>query len=299
MKPICVTMAPALLLCAALAPASADAQGLPSSGLERRCWLSYSAERTAIDIREPTAVRFVNLRNGYATRSPFMVEFGVRGMGVIPAGHKTEHAGHHHLLIDTPLPRDHQQQIPFSDKYKHFGKGQTGTVLDLPPGKHTLRLLFADHEHRPYFVYSPEITVHVLGTRTAAAPAIDPAQFESSCAAWYQDQVSAPRSAAKEVYAKNLRDGEAVTSPFVLSLGATGVGIAPAGRQLPDTGHFAVTVLRPGGTAQRLVLADGRTETTLDLPKGDYELELALLDADNKVTLKSAPLKLSVTRQER
>jgi len=299
MKSNCVKSVALLAMLGMLAMGRAQAQGLPGNALERRCWLGYTAERSAIDMREPTAVRFVNLRNGYALRSPFMIEFGVRGMGVVPAGNPTERAGHHHLLIDTPLPRNHQEKIPFSDKHKHFGKGQTGTVLDLPPGAHTLRLLFADHDHRPYFVYSPEITVHVLGTRTAAPIAIDPAQFENTCSAWYQDQVSAPRGGAKEVYAKNLRDGEAVSSPFVLSLGAIGMGIAPAGRKLPDTGHFAVTVLRAGGTAQRLVLADGRTETTLDLARGDYELEIALLDADNKVALKSAPLRLSVTRQDR
>ena len=70
-----------------------------------------TAERTRVDVlREPIAVHFSNLKSGRPVRSPFWVEFGVRGMGVIPAGNPREQSGHHHILIDTrcrattPLP---------------------------------------------------------------------------------------------------------------------------------------------------------------------------------------------------
>ena len=278
---------------------AAQAEPLPTDPLARRCWLAHTAERTAPDLREPIAVRFSNLRNGYALRSPFWVEFGVRGMGVIPAGNKNERAGHHHILIDTPLPRDHQAQIPFSNTHKHFGKGQTGTELDLPEGKHTLRLLFADHEHRPYFVYSPEITIQVSGRRTGTPLALNAAQFEDSCAAWYQDQVSAPRPPGPAVYLKNLRDEEPVISPFIVSMGAVGLGVAPAGTLLKDSGYFQLLVARGGAPLQRLALTDGRTEALLDLPRGEYELELAMLDGSGTPLLKAPPLKVSVTRQDR
>jgi hypothetical protein len=282
-------------------PPSAQAQPLPADALERRCWLSTTAERSTPDLREPTSVRFVNLRNGYRLRSPFWVEFGIRGMGVIPAGNRSDAAGHHHILVDTPLPKHHQAAIPFSDKHKHFGKGQTGTLLDLPPGKHTLRLLFADHEHKPYFVFSPEISIEVTGPRSAARLPIDPAQFEASCAAWYQDQQGAPRGTpgTREVYVKNLREGETVVSPFLLSLGALGFGVAPAGTQIAETGHFALQISQGGQRLRQQVLADGRTELVLDLPRGDYELGLSLLDGQGQTLIKGAPLRFSVSRQER
>lgn len=117
-------------------------------------------------LREPVSVSFTNLKNGFAVRSPFWVEFGIRGMGVVPAGTAHAKAGHHHLLVDKQLQINYRDKIPFDDSHRHFGKGQTGTALDLAPGKHTLRLLFADHEHRPLFVYSREITVTVLGRAT-------------------------------------------------------------------------------------------------------------------------------------
>lgn len=290
---------PVLLALAGLAAPSL-AEPLPTGALERRCWLAHTQQRTSVDLRDPTTVSFVNLAHNYAVRSPFWVEFGVRGMGVVPAGNKNEKAGHHHLLIDTPLPMNHQAQIPFSDTHKHFGKGQTGTQLDLPDGKHTLRLLFADHEHRPYFVYSREITVHVLGRRSGAAPRIEPGNFEESCALWYQDTISAPRAGGKEVYVKNLRDEEPVTSPFVLSLGAVGFGIAPATQKVKDTGHFAITISSKGGAqVQRQVLSDGRTEALVDLPRGDYEIDLRLLDGEGTQLLRASPLRFTVQRQDR
>lgn len=285
----------ATLLCAAAARHAVGAP-LPDEPLQRRCWLEHTGARTTIDLREPTAVRFSNLKSGYTVRSPFWVEFGIRGMGVIPAGNPNQKAGHHHLLVDTPLPANHTEKIPFSDTHRHFGKGQTGTALDLKPGRHTLRLLFADHDHRPYFVYSPEITIEVIGKRDDGEPVIDANRFEATCARWYQDAVSTPRSAAKEVYVKNLRDGEPVKSPFAISLGVAGYGVAPAGSTVKDTGRFVIAVTRAKAPVQRIDLADGRTETVLDLPRGDYELELSFVGAGDAALMKAAPLRVSVVR---
>lgn len=105
---------------------------------------------------------FINIKDNDAVRSPFRVIFGLNGMGVAPAGVKKEGTGHHHLLIDTAMPLDLTLPIPFSNKYHHFGAGQTETVLDLPPGKHSLQLLFADQDHRPLHKtkHGTEIVIH-------------------------------------------------------------------------------------------------------------------------------------------
>jgi hypothetical protein len=286
----------AFVLLATLA-AGAAAQALPDDPLQRRCWLEHTNERVVPDLREPTAVRFTNLQNGDTLRSPFWVEFGIRGMGVIPAGNPNPRAGHHHLLIDTPLPLDYQNKIPFSNTHRHFGKAQTGTLLDLPAGKHTLRLLFADHEHRPYFVYSPEITISVAGKRGDAPLEIDRDRFDATCAAWYQDQMSAPRAATPAVYVKNFRSGEPLGSPVAVSLGVTGFGVAPAGSAAKDNGHFVLNVTKNKLPVSRLVLADGRTETLLDLPRGDYEIEVAFLAPDGKLLLKAPAMQVPIVKQ--
>lgn len=117
---------------------------------------------------------FINIKNGDVVASPFRVIFGVTGFGIAPAGVNKEDTGHHHLLVDSTLPADLSKPIPFSEKYAHFGKGQTETVLDLPPGKHTLQLLFADHEHKPMFKtkWGNMVVVH---SRKIEITVIDPA----------------------------------------------------------------------------------------------------------------------------
>lgn len=276
---------------------AAHAVALPDDPLQRRCWSERTGQRTALDLRTPTAVRFANLRHGDVVRAPFWVEFGVRGMGVIPAGNAHPKAGHHHLLVDTPLPLNHQEKIPFSDTHRHFGKGQTGTALDLSPGKHTLRLLFADHEHRPYFVYSPEITITVEGKRSDPPLLIDPKDYAATCEAWYRNEISAPRTAAKEVYVKNLRAGEVVDSPFLISLGVLGFGVAPANVQVKDSGHFALQVRQGGAVVKSLDLADGRTESILELPRGNHEIELRFVGADGALLMPAVTLPITVARQ--
>jgi hypothetical protein len=60
-----------------------------------------------------------------------------------------ENTGHHHLIIDSPLPPN-DEPIPADNNHIHLGAGQTETFVELSPGKHTLQLLFADHNHVPH-----------------------------------------------------------------------------------------------------------------------------------------------------
>jgi Domain of unknown function (DUF4399) len=105
----------------------------------------------------------ISPKDGAKVSSPFVVQFGLKGMGVAPAGVKFDNTGHHHLLIDTDAPADLNAALPSSDKVVHFGKGQTETTLTLAPGKHTLQLLLGDNGHVPHNppVISKKITVTV------------------------------------------------------------------------------------------------------------------------------------------
>jgi hypothetical protein len=97
-----------------------------------------------------------------AAGKPFRVWFGLRNMGVAPKGVEFPNTGHHHLLIDTDLPPS-DQEIPSDRNHLHFGAGETETMLELPPGKHTLQLLMGDAKHVPHNppVHSKKITVTV------------------------------------------------------------------------------------------------------------------------------------------
>jgi len=108
-------------------------------------------------------VFIVSPKNGETVTSPVTVKFGIKGMTLAPAGTKDPNTGHHHLLIDTDAPADLSQPLPASDKIVHFGKAQTETTVNLPPGKHTLQLLLADANHIPHSpaVMSKKITITV------------------------------------------------------------------------------------------------------------------------------------------
>ena len=109
-------------------------------------------------------IYIINLKDGAKVTSPFLVQFGLSGMGVAPAGVEKPNTGHHHLLIDTALKGEELKgAIPADDTHKHFGAGQTETMVTLPKGKHTLQLVFADWSHIPHQppVMSKPITVTV------------------------------------------------------------------------------------------------------------------------------------------
>lgn len=109
-------------------------------------------------------VYFINLKDGQEVHSPFLVQFGLKGMGVAPAGVEKSNTGHHHLLIDTTLtPAELKEPMPADSKHKHFGGGQTEAMITLPSGKHTLQLVLADWSHVPHVppVMSKVITVTV------------------------------------------------------------------------------------------------------------------------------------------
>jgi hypothetical protein len=91
-------------------------------------------------------VYFINLKNGDILKSPFLVQFGLSGKGIAPAGVEVANTGHHHLLINID-ELDFKMPIPSSKQHLHFGMGQTETTLDLPVGKHKLQLVLGDKYH--------------------------------------------------------------------------------------------------------------------------------------------------------
>ncbi len=107
-------------------------------------------------------VYIVSPADGATVSSPVTVVFGLKGMGVAPAGTDKENTGHHHLIIDAPLP-PLDEPIPADDHHVHFGGGQTETTIELAPGTHTLQLLLADQNHVPHEppVVSDRITITV------------------------------------------------------------------------------------------------------------------------------------------
>jgi hypothetical protein len=107
-------------------------------------------------------VYFISPSNGDTLNGKVTIRFGLKGMGVAPAGIEKANTGHHHLLVDTGLP-DLDFAVPIDENHIHFGGGQTEVTLTLAPGKHTLQLLLGDMGHVPHepAVKSKVITITV------------------------------------------------------------------------------------------------------------------------------------------
>jgi hypothetical protein len=126
------------------------------------------AEDTATALKRTPAprdagVEILSPSDGATVTSPVLVQFGLSGMGVAPAGVERDNTGHHHLIIDAGLP-NLQMPIPSDDNYRHFGGGQTQVSVALEPGVHTLQILLGDFRHIPHQppIASKQIIVNVV-----------------------------------------------------------------------------------------------------------------------------------------
>lgn len=122
----------------------------------------FSSAQAQTPATENAELYFISPKDGDAVSNPITVRFGLKNMGVAPAGIQIENTGHHHLLIDTDLP---SLDLPIinDDQHRHYGLGQTETTLELPPGAHTLQLLLGDFAHMPHSppIASKRITITV------------------------------------------------------------------------------------------------------------------------------------------
>lgn len=218
--------------------------------------------------REPEAY-FTNAKDGDVVEAPFVLRFGLSMRGLVPAGKTVGRAGHHHLLVNQPLPLDFKKPLPFTDKYIHFGKGQMEHVVDLPPGTYTFNLLLADQGHIPYFVFSKPLRLTVSRRRTLA-----PSESVSGPA-----RIEILRPAA----------GENVRGPVRVQFHASGFQVAHAAAQVPGTGRFRLTLARAGKPAEVLDFRAGQTEVWLNPPKGEYQLQLELVGNKEEAVLAATP----------
>ena len=240
--------------------------------------------RSAVPSPDGAEVYFVDLKDGATVPSKLTVVFGVRNMVIAPAGANRPNSGHYHLLIDTELPPI-DQPIPNDSNHLHFDGGETQAALTLSPGRHTLQLLLGDKDHYPHEppVASSRITVRVVERNT-------------------NRKSSRPGARA---YFVGLRNGDQVSTTVTLRFGLVNMGLAPAGAQASDAGHFHLLIdtgLPPldkpiPNDANHLDFKAGQRQARITLTPGEHTLQLLLGD-ENHVPhdppVMSRPLKVFV-----
>jgi hypothetical protein len=232
------------------------------------------------------AVYFIGLKDGDILSTKSTIHFGLRGMGVAPAGSDRPNSGHHHLIIDSPTPAL-DTEIPNDFQHLHFGAGQTETEITLTPGEHTLQLVFADKNHVPHSppVTSNRIKVKVVDQAVPPAAAAAPAAASGAQGAPTEGRKPSPKDA--KVYFIYPANGSYIPPNPVIRFGLLNMGVAPAGFDKPNTGHHHLLIdtdLPPSDQPipndfNHLHFGAGQTEARIKLPIGNHKLRLLFADA--------------------
>lgn len=222
-----------------------------------------------------SAVYFIGLKDGDTLSTKSTIHFGLRGMGVAPAGSDRANSGHHHVIVDMPTPALNTE-IPNDFQHLHFGAGQTETELTLTPGDHTLQLVFADKNHVPHSppVMSERIKVKVVDQ------VVPPPQAAAGAAG----RRKSPKDA--KVYFIFPKEGSYISKNPVIRFGLLNMGVAPAGFDKPNTGHHHLLIdtgLPPADQPipndfNHLHFGTGQTEAKITLPLGRHKLQLLFAD---------------------
>lgn len=254
------------------------------------------------------AVYFVGLKDGQTVPTTFTVNFGLKGMGVAPAGSDKANAGHHHLLIDTELP-PLDLPIPSDFNHLHFGAGQTEAEVTLPEGEHTLQLVLGDKDHIPNTipVISERIKIRVVAAAQMPAAASAAAAPATTTPVSAGRKKSPPGAKVYFVYPNNR--GYVSPTP-VIRFGLIGMGVAPAGFEKLNTGHHHLLIDTDVPNLDQPIPADfnhlhfgaGQTEAKITLPLGKHTLRLLLgdeLHIPHDPPLLSEPITVTVTANGR
>ena len=219
-------------------------------------------------------VYFIDLQDGATVPVKLKLYFGLRNMGIAPAGSDRENSGHHHLLIDTELP-PLNKPIPNDFNHLHFGAGQTEAEITLKPGPHTLQLLMGDKDHIPHTppVMSQRIHVNVEGTEGAGLTG-GPTPSPPGAEVYFIDPV---------------KEGATLPPKFTISFGLKNMGLAPAGVDRENSGHHHLLIdtdLPPldqpiPNDFDHLHFGAGQSEAEITLKHGQHTLQLLLGDKDH------------------
>jgi hypothetical protein len=239
-------------------------------GLDGRAALSQPRPSPQTPSLPGAKVYFKDLADNATVPSQFTVHFGAENIEIVPTNVAKPNAGHHHLLIDTPMGAL-DEPIPSDANHLHFGRGQTEGDVVLSAGEHTLQLVLGDDKHIPH---NPPVASPVLHVR------VDPASVA---------EARTPAAKNARVFFIGLGEGAKIPTKSVVKFGVSGIELAPSGVKKPNAGHHHLIVDAPTPDLDREIPNDpnhlhfgrGETEKLLTLPPGQHTLQLLLGDHDH------------------
>jgi len=123
------------------------------------------SDKPAVVADLPTPlVEIVSPANGDSVSLPLTVRLKAIGVEVVPASGTVEPGkGHHHLVIDVPVPDPASAPLPSAPGVVHLGSGvQEYTIDSLAPGPHRIIAVFAAGNHVPMAGVRPDTVSFVV-----------------------------------------------------------------------------------------------------------------------------------------
>lgn len=99
-------------------------------GIAVACGIGVAADLPATAAPDGAEAYIIFPTDNARVSSPVTVRFGLKGMGIAPAGIEKTNTGHHHLLVNVNELPAAGQPIPADEQHIHFGGGQTETTLE-------------------------------------------------------------------------------------------------------------------------------------------------------------------------
>ena len=239
--------------------------------------IDYGGAEVTFDIDE--RVFFLEPEEGAQVTSPVRVVMGTEGLIVRRRFEPQKRYGHHHILIDQPDIPAYGERIPVDDQHLHFHAIEKEAFLDLPPGEHTLTLLFGNAHDQPYEFHGREFQEHALAVKRASAGA---GQDLPPLTHTINITVTTARNVLFEEPTNNADVRE---FPFTIKLKAEGFEGAP--------GHFVIQhgpfiVPKPGTVVpedeNHVHLEPGQTEVQMDVGPGGWPFNVFYVDENRMVT---------------
>ena len=234
----------------------------------------------------------VEPEDGAQVTSPVRVVMDTEGLIVRRRFEPQKRYGHHHILVnvsEADIPGC-GERIPVDDQHIHYHATEEEAFLDLPPGEHTLTLLFGNAHDEPYQFHGRESQEHSLAVKRGTG-------CEGDILPPLTDTITITVTAARNVmFAEPANNADIREFPFTIKLDAEGFEGA--------TGHFVIQygpfiVPKPGVVVpedeNHIHLEPGQTEVQMDVGPGGWPFNVFYVDENRMITDPPISDKINIT----
>ncbi len=243
--------------------------GLDESGVK------YTGDEVSFDVDE--RVFFVEPQEGAEVTSPVRVVMGTEGLIVRRRFEPQKRYGHHHIFVNQSDLPAYGEEIPMDDAHIHYHNIEKEIFLDLPPGQHTLTLLFGNAHDKPYEFHGREVQEHPVAIKRGGSSGTQDLPPLT-------DTVTVTVTGSQKIFFIEPSDPDVRKFPFIMKVGSEGLDISK--------GHFVVVWnVYPFPKEGQPVLVDdnhshfetGATELEMDPKAGGHKITLLFVDHNNKL----------------